>query len=30
VRHTYTDHWYLPGGGVKKGEGREGRAAPRA
>jgi ADP-ribose pyrophosphatase YjhB (NUDIX family) len=20
VRHTYTDHWYLPGGGVKKGE----------
>ena len=21
VRHTYTDHWYLPGGGVKKGEG---------
>jgi ADP-ribose pyrophosphatase YjhB (NUDIX family) len=21
VRHTYTDAWYLPGGGVKKGEG---------
>ena len=21
VRHTYADHWYLPGGGVKKGEG---------
>jgi len=20
VRHTYMDHWYLPGGGVKKGE----------
>jgi len=20
VRHTYTDQWYLPGGGVKKGE----------
>lgn len=20
VRHTYIDHWYLPGGGVKKGE----------
>lgn len=20
VRHTYLDHWYLPGGGVKKGE----------
>ena len=20
VRHTYADHWYLPGGGVKKGE----------
>ena len=20
VRHTYTDAWYLPGGGVKKGE----------
>lgn len=20
VRHTYTDSWYLPGGGVKKGE----------
>lgn len=20
VRHTYVDHWYLPGGGVKKGE----------
>jgi ADP-ribose pyrophosphatase YjhB (NUDIX family) len=20
VRHTYGDHWYLPGGGVKKGE----------
>lgn len=20
VRHTYKDHWYLPGGGVKKGE----------
>jgi ADP-ribose pyrophosphatase YjhB (NUDIX family) len=20
VRHTYTDHWYLPGGGVKKKE----------
>jgi ADP-ribose pyrophosphatase YjhB (NUDIX family) len=23
VRHTYTDQWYLPGGGVKKGEGAE-------
>jgi ADP-ribose pyrophosphatase YjhB (NUDIX family) len=23
VRHTYTDHWYLPGGGVKKGESLE-------
>src|SRR6478752_6229706 len=23
VRHTYADHWYLPGGGVKKGEGFE-------
>lgn len=21
VRHTYGQHWYLPGGGVKKGEG---------
>lgn len=20
VRHTYSDQWYLPGGGVKKGE----------
>jgi ADP-ribose pyrophosphatase YjhB (NUDIX family) len=20
VRHTYMDHWYLPGGGVKKGK----------
>ena len=20
VRHTYADHWYLPGGGVRKGE----------
>jgi ADP-ribose pyrophosphatase YjhB (NUDIX family) len=20
VRHTYSEHWYLPGGGVKKGE----------
>ncbi len=20
VRHTYADHWYLPGGGVKSGE----------
>lgn len=20
VRHTYADHWYLPGGGVKRGE----------
>jgi ADP-ribose pyrophosphatase YjhB (NUDIX family) len=20
VRHTYAEHWYLPGGGVKKGE----------
>lgn len=20
VRHTYADHWYLPGGGVNKGE----------
>ncbi len=20
VRHTYADHWYLPGGGVQKGE----------
>lgn len=20
VRHSYADHWYLPGGGVKKGE----------
>lgn len=20
VRHRYTEHWYLPGGGVKKGE----------
>lgn len=23
VRHTYIDAWYLPGGGVKKGEGFE-------
>lgn len=23
VRHTYADHWYLPGGGVKRGEGAE-------
>jgi ADP-ribose pyrophosphatase YjhB (NUDIX family) len=23
VRHTYTDQWYLPGGGVKKGESME-------
>jgi ADP-ribose pyrophosphatase YjhB (NUDIX family) len=23
VRHTYADHWYLPGGGVKKGESLE-------
>lgn len=23
VRHTYKDHWYLPGGGVKRGEGAE-------
>lgn len=23
VWHTYTDNWYLPGGGVKKGEGFE-------
>ena len=23
VRHTYTDQWYLPGGGVKKGESTE-------
>lgn len=24
IRHTYTDQWYLPGGGVKKGESIEG------
>ena len=23
VRHTYLDYWYLPGGGVKKGESTE-------
>lgn len=23
VRYTYADHWYLPGGGVKKGESLE-------
>lgn len=26
VRHTYADHWYLPGGGVKKGESFEAAA----
>ncbi|MDZ3832572.1 MAG: NUDIX domain-containing protein [Sphingopyxis sp.] len=24
VRHSYADHWYLPGGGVNKGESFEG------
>ncbi|MFV0624805.1 NUDIX domain-containing protein [Sphingomonas sp. ac-8] len=23
IRHTYAEHWYLPGGGVKKGESAE-------